>query len=189
MGYDCGPSGVPPSISGQYVVRPVYNISGMGVGASLQQIEAGDVSKVPPGYFWVEKFEGPHITVDLKFKNDIRPKWEVVSCYQGWKESGELTHFSRWTKETFDLDIPYQINELSSVPVINLEFIGDRLIEVHLRGNPDPQCDEIIPIWEGEECRVDNLSDMGYYCVLQPDDADGFLSKGRIGFMIKENEE
>ena len=35
---------------------------------------------------------------------------------------------------------------------INLEYIGDKLIEVHLRGNEDfVNNSEFIPVWEGQD--------------------------------------
>jgi hypothetical protein len=58
MDYECGPSGIAPRKSNWYIVRPIMNISGMGAGAKKEYIEAGDLSKVPPGYFWCEWFEG-----------------------------------------------------------------------------------------------------------------------------------
>ena len=35
----------------------------------------------------------------------------------------------------------------------NCEFIGDKLIEIHLRGNPDFRYnnDSVIPVWEGDD--------------------------------------
>ena len=53
LGYDCGPCGVAPSKDGYYIVRPIYNLSGMSIGAKKVWIEKGDVSKVPRGIFGV----------------------------------------------------------------------------------------------------------------------------------------
>ena len=48
---------------------------------------------------------------------------------------------------------------------INCEFIGDKLIEVHLRANEDMgEYDEIIPVWKGEEINVPN----GFTYIEQP---------------------
>ena len=58
MGYKCGPTGTAPDVTDHYVVRPIYNLSGMGVGAKIVKIDAGDFTKVPPGYFWCEFMPG-----------------------------------------------------------------------------------------------------------------------------------
>ena len=33
LGYKCGPAGVPVPVKGTYIVRPIYNLLGMGLGA------------------------------------------------------------------------------------------------------------------------------------------------------------
>ena len=48
LGYYCGPSGVAPTKSGWYIVRPLMNISGMGVGAEKIWIDGNDHTKVHP---------------------------------------------------------------------------------------------------------------------------------------------
>lgn len=50
LGYKCGPCGVEIPEDGTYVVRPIYNLSGMGIGAELKQLKKDDIS-TPPGYF------------------------------------------------------------------------------------------------------------------------------------------
>ena len=41
FGYDCGPAGVAPTKDGTYVIRPIYNLSGMGVGAEVKEDTSG----------------------------------------------------------------------------------------------------------------------------------------------------
>jgi hypothetical protein len=59
---------------------------------------------------------------------------------------------------------------------INIEIIGKKIIEVHLRGNPDPvMYDEFWPIWsEGQQ-----RPKMSY--VRIPDKEDHI---GRLGFYV-----
>ena len=61
--------------------------------------------------------------------------------------------------------------------VVNCEFIGDKLIEVHLRHNPDFEGNimEFIPVWEGEDTTAPN----GYKYREYPD------VHGRIGAFIR----
>jgi len=75
------------------------------------------------------------------------------------------------------------MDALLDVDIINVEFKGDKIIEVHLRGTPDPDYDEIIPVWGDTD--VDHYTQEGYQYIDSYDDADGFLLKPRMGFMVK----
>jgi hypothetical protein len=186
MGYDCGPSGVPPSRDGHYIVRPIYNLSGMGLGAKKEFIRAGDVSIVPPGYFWCEWFEGTHYSATYgPFNHDKKGYWQPKHCFSGDKDENSLTFFKVWRRVDDVPELPRLFHELSSIPTINVEFIGHRPIEVHLRDTPDPLAAEFIPIWKGQEKMVDIYTHMGYSYIESYDDADGFLDTPRIGFVLK----
>mgnify|MGYP001284431473 CR=1 FL=1 len=63
LGYDCGPASVPVSKSGKYIVRPIYNLRGMGLGTYVTELHPNTVDDIQPGYFWCEYFEGTHKTV------------------------------------------------------------------------------------------------------------------------------
>jgi len=179
--YRCGPCGLSPERSDTYIVRPTYNLSGMGVGAKFVYIEAGDVSKVPPGYFWQEVLHGRQYSVTYKFDNGFYP----ISCYEGIKDSSQLWRFQRWVRSSYIPTLPQIVEELCDVETLNIEYIGDSPIEFHLRGSPDPQYDEIIPIWCDAKKDIDKYRKMGYTYINSPDDADGFLDISRLGFMVK----
>ena len=72
LGYDAGPACVPITRSGKYVVRPIYNLYGMGIGAKvihiniMQSKSMENHALIPPGYFWCEAFEGEHKSVDFE---------------------------------------------------------------------------------------------------------------------------
>lgn len=177
LGYECGPCGLPPMSSMVAVVRPIYNLSGMGVGARKQVIEAGDFSAVEPGYFWNEWFDGPQTSVAFRWTGS---EWEPLSAWVGERGNDELFRFSRWVRSSHHgWVLPSFFDELSDVGEINVEFIGDKPIEVHLRESPDPDLgSEIIPIWDG-----DDIPDGSRY-IEAADDADGFLPIKRLGFII-----
>ena len=65
MGYKCGPAGIDVPESGDYIVRPVVNAYGLGIGAEKMFIEQ-TTTHIPPGFFWCEWFEGRHLSVDYK---------------------------------------------------------------------------------------------------------------------------
>ena len=144
--YNCGPNCVPVSVAGEYVVRPIYNLHGMGAGAKFVHLDTNDEDTVPPGYFWCEKFFGEHLSVELRWDNN---KWNVISVFMGSRnDNSELYRFNCWKRVNREVELPRELNELWDCGNINVEMIGGKIIEVHLRGTPDPtNYDELIPIW------------------------------------------
>lgn len=185
LGYNCGPSGLSPSVSSYYCVRPIYNLSGMGVGARKQWIQAGDTSSVEPGYFWCEWFDGTQRSITYKRFDDTL---EQTSCFIGHRDCENLYRFKKWERCDFDYSIPDSLFlELmkSDFQVLNVEIIDDKIIELHFRDSPDPVTDEFIPIWYGEEYLVDRYTKIGYKWIESMDDANGYLPVHRLGFMVK----
>ncbi len=171
LGYDCGPGGVPPTRTDYYCVRPIYNLLGMGVGARRQLIEAGDHSGVEPGYFWCEWFSGDQYSVSVSDG--------CQTAYRAERDIDNLSRFKSWSRVDRVFDIP---TWLPNIP-LNIEFIEDRIIEVHLRTSPDPLYDELIPVWLGEQ-----TSRPGYQFVESYDSALDYLNTPRIGFLVKNRE-
>jgi hypothetical protein len=187
MDYYCGPSGIAPMKSGWYIVRPVMNISGMSVGAEKMYIEAGDSTKVQPGYFWCEWFEGSQYSVTFEWVG----YWKQISCWAAERNTKNLSRFNKWSRyehKLFKLNSIFEEIADSNITKINVEFIDNNPIEVHLRESPDPNYDVIIPIWKDEEILVDKYQKMGYSYIYSYDDANGFLEIPRIGFMVKNYE-
>lgn len=182
LGYDCGPGGVPPSVSGFYCVRPIYNLDGMGVGARKQWIEAGDRTGVEPGYFWCEWFDGDQYSVTYN------GKCVQQSCFKAERDEDQLFRFKRWTRSDHRFPIPISLEYefmFASVDTINVEIIGDKVIEIHFRDTPDPDYDELIPVWNDEQQVVDIYTKLGYTWIEAPDNSNGFLPVRRLGFMVK----
>lgn len=182
LGYYCGPCGTAPSKSNEYIVRPIYNLSGMGIGAKIQYIKADDYSKVPPGYFWCELFKGKHYSVNYE-------NCKAVSCWEGENDKNNLYRFSQWIRSDHRPELP-QIcrDELKDIDRINIEFIGSNIIEVHLRGISDPDYDVLIPIWADQDDNyIDSFTKEGYNYVQAYDDAEGFLKIPRLGFLTKNH--
>lgn len=184
--YLCGPSGFPLPKTLTTIVRPVYNLNGMGAGAEVKLLEQGDMKTIPPGYFWIEKFEGRHISATYKFYSGNTAIWKPLSVWEGFRIDGDpLYKFNKWEKLSLDQapTVPTELNELFDVKVINVEFIGDKVIEVHLRDTPDPDYDIIIPVWDGTDIDTDLYKD--YEFIKDPDDSEGQLPEKRLGFFVK----
>ena len=180
--YRCGPAGLAPDVSGWYVVRPITNLSGMGVGAKKIWIDAGDLHHVQPGYFWCEWFDGRQYTVTYCWEGW---SWIPVSCWEGIKNDEDLSKFSKWIRSDHYPPLGILFHELSDLEMINIEYIEDNPIEVHLRASSDPDYNELIPVWEGQENMVDKPAFVDYSYISSYDDGDGFLETPRIGFLVK----
>ena len=182
MGYNCGPSGFAPTVTDYYIVRPTYNLSGMGVGADLIKIEANDFTKVPPGYFWCEFIPGIQYSATYEF---IFGRWKPISCWEGNLAPGSFTKFTGWTRSTYVPEVPKQFDVLSDVKRINVELKGNNPIEVHLRESPDPEYNDIVPVWADSNFNTAAYLSRGYKYIEAFDDANGFLETARLGFMVK----
>lgn len=186
LGYDCGPGGVPPSVSGYYCVRPIYNLDGMGVGARKQWIEAGDRTGVEPGYFWCEWFDGDQYSITYDAENVF--SYVQKSCFKAERDEDQLFRFKQWMRSDQQFPLPVRLNYefmFSGVNTINIEIIGDKVVEVHFRDTPDPDYDELIPVWNDDQQVVDIYTKLGYTWIEAPDNSNGFLPTRRLGFMVK----
>ena len=165
LGYNCGPAGIPPTKAGEYVVRPCVNFRMMGHGASLRYLTPNDDHKVPDGYFWCEKFEGKHISIDYHHGKQVL----AVEAFK--EDPSKLDRFSAWQKVDYEFLLPSILEPISKkYEWFNVEIIDDKVIEVHLRYNDDfrnHDADVVIPIWKEE-----------YYHSPSGD---------RIGFIIKKD--
>lgn len=147
LGYTCGPVGVNVPKPGYYCVRPCVNLMGMGKGSSIEYISCETIY-YPAGYFWQERFDGRHLSMDYV-------NGELEYCVEGFKAGNTTSKFHRWVlvdpPSSFELP-PIVQDIVDRYPTVNVETIGNNIIEVHLRGNPDfaDGCLECIPIWEGE---------------------------------------
>ena len=169
LGYECGPTGIDVTEPGYYIVRPCVNALGLGLGAEKVWLEKETIH-LPYGYFWCEWFEGRHLSIDYKNKKQ-------VLCVEGHKQKDTFTKWDKWIKTNDELPFPNILKDLTDIELINCEYIGDKLIEVHLRHNEDfnDNITEFIPVWKGQ----DTTPPEGYTYRDYPD------IHGRIGAFIK----
>lgn len=161
LGYLCGPSGVPVPKPDFYIVRPCINLLGMSRMARIEWIES-DTEQFHPAEFWCEIFSGDHISVDYYHK---KPNLTVL----GERNNKDpLYKWKKWSKIDKDINFPIILEKLiGNYDWINCEFIGNKLIEVHFRQNPDFRYknDVAIPIWNDDEYIKKNknfVSDIDY---------------------------
>lgn len=158
--YNCGPVGTTVPKSDFYIVRPSFNLLGMGRLARKEWIEKY-TDHMHPAEFWCEIFAGPHLSVDFKEK---KSKLVVL----GTRNPGDPYYkWKKWEKINQKIEFPEILNNLEGhYDYINCEFIGDKLIEVHFRQNPDfrYQNSVAIPVWGEEKCEnMKFIEDIDYF--------------------------
>lgn len=128
------PHGVAPE---KYPVfsKPIYNLKGMGVGSGVLRSKADYEAAYRPGHMWVELLEGEHLSSDVALI-DGAPQW--------WRHaagiaSGDGT-FDYWeVRAEAAPDVEARAGDwcrrhlAGYTGMVNLETIGGRIIEVHLR--------------------------------------------------------
>ena len=156
LGHLCGPTGVSVPYSGYYIVRPSINLLGMGRFSRKEWIYKSTDS-FHPSEFWCEMFYGDHYSVDYYHK-----KSELVVLGERDDED-EFYRWKKWTKIDVEVPFPSVLNSLKGdYEWINCEFIGNRLIEVHFRRNPDFRYGNTIaiPVWKDE--KVENIENFRF---------------------------
>lgn len=170
LGYICGPCGVDVPNPGYYIVRPSINFCGMGRFSRIEYLDCS-TDHLHPGEFWCEIFKGRHFSVDFHEK---QPKLVV----RGYKKSSlEQYKWSSWIKVNDIFEYPEILTKLKGdYPVINCEFIENKLIEVQIRQNLDFRWGNsvAIPVWKGKSTKIFP----GYRFVED-------LDYERLGFFIK----
>jgi len=134
LGYYAAPCGINPRQPGEYIVRPIMNVAGMGIGGVFDvtvtqaDVDADEDHIVPylPGYFWCEKFTGVHAWTH--FIDDV----PVDTCY-GTPVGDEFDY--EWSTTTFEItQLPQWLRNFSRHLLI--ETIDGNIIEASPRGLP-----------------------------------------------------
>ena len=170
LGYTCGPVGTSVPRPDFYILRPSMNLLGMGRFARKEYIYKYTDS-YHPSEFWCEIFEGDHISVDYQ---NGEQKLSVIGIRD---DMNPLYKWDAWKKVNIEVPFPKILMNLKgNYEWINCEFIGNRLIEVHFRQNPDFRYGNTvaIPVWDDS-----NLSEYQDYTFIEDSD---YM---RRGFMVK----
>ena len=144
LGYLCGPAGVKVPVSGNYIVRPCVNYRMMSRGASIQYLNK-DEDVIPDGYFWCEVYYGRHLSFDYNYgKQDL--------AVEGFRDDDRLDRFSKWQKVEDQFELPEILQDIANKNEwLNVEVIGDKVIEAHFRYNDDfsnHSSNVIYPVWK-----------------------------------------
>jgi hypothetical protein len=134
QGLDAAPHGVAPK-SYPVFSKPIYNLKGMGVGSRAITSQVEYDAHQHAGHFWATLLEGDHVSTDVALV-DGKPQWW---CHARGQASGDGT-FDYWelspspNREVESWCGPWCETHLAGYTgMVNLETIGGRIIEVHLR--------------------------------------------------------
>jgi len=169
------PHGVPPP---RYPVfsKPIVNLKGMGVGSRVLRSEADYVRHYAPGHFWMTLLHGRHVSSDVAVVEGEPRWWRHVTG----KPAGEGT-FDYWIVHAEpDAAIEARCGEwvrqnlAGYTGMLNLETIGEAIIEAHLRFSdqwPDLNgpgwVDAVVGLYERREWDfLDDDRSEGYSVVL-----------------------
>ena len=115
--------------------KPITNLRGMGVGSRVIADKAAYTASLTPGHMWMTLLHGEHISTDVAMA-DGRPRW--------WRHStghpGPGGTFDYWTIHAAARPAleaacgAWAERHLAGYTgMLNLETIGGRIIETHLR--------------------------------------------------------
>lgn len=204
QGLHAGPAGMPPNHNGLYISRPIYNLYGMGINAEQFQYHEETMRDemiqhfyIEPGHFWCEWLSGQHYSIDYQQYED--GSWKVNSVWQAQHfTQSNLTKFKSWTKLSPRSApkpelLPLKLDFLPTfdIPFFNVEMIGDKIIEIHLRPGDlhfdhYPVGTTLYPVWQGEDTPpgewIEDIDpDMSRFT------ANGHITDIRDGFIVVKN--
>ena len=128
------PHGVPPTTFPVFS-KPIYNMHGMGVGGRLMRDAEQLAANQQAGHMWMEALRGEHVSTDVVLLGGEAQWWRHTvgeplgdGVFDYWtilaEERPELEDYcGRWLRR--------HLQGYSGAA--NLETIGGRIIEVHLR--------------------------------------------------------
>jgi hypothetical protein len=134
QGLSCAPHGVYPTRFPVFS-KPITNLRGMGVGSRVLTDLADYRRHMTPGHLWMTLLEGDHVSTDVAVL-DGRVMWWRHS--RGTPAAGGT--FDYWTIEAghraeLETYIEAWISRylVTYTGMLNLETIGGRIIDAHLR--------------------------------------------------------
>ena len=134
QGLPHGPHGTMPPLFPVFS-KPIYNLRGMGAGGRVIASHAAYLSSLTPGHFWMPLLTGPHVSTDLALVDG-----RIVWCRHTTGVPAAQGTFDFWIVHAEPMpDLERYLGEWIAqnmrgfTGIINIETIGGRIIECHLR--------------------------------------------------------
>ena len=134
QGLACAPHGVPPRRFPVFS-KPIFNLRGMGVGTRVLTDFAHYQRHMTPGHFWMTLLEGEHVSSDAAIERGRVAWWRhcrgtpaAAGTFDYWVieagQRGQLEgYLAGWVARHL----------ADYTGMLNLESIGGRIIDAHLR--------------------------------------------------------
>ena len=134
QGIAAAPHGVPPP-SFPVFSKPIYNMHGMGVGGMVVHDEEEHARHINAGHMWMELMQGEHVSIDAVLVGGEAQWWRhTVGQSVG---NGVFDYWTVQAEERPELErycgdwLRRNLRGYSGA--VNIETIGGRIIEAHLR--------------------------------------------------------
>ncbi len=130
----CGPHGLDPA---EFPVfsKPIYNMRGMGAGSRVLRTLKEYKHLQRPGHFWMPMFDGEHVSTDIAVVKGEAKWWRHctgASLGEGMFDTWTVLAEARPDIETY-CGAWIRRNLSDYTGIVNVETIGARIIEAHLR--------------------------------------------------------
>jgi hypothetical protein len=134
QGLECAPHGVRPPRFPVFS-KPITNLQGMGVGSRVLENLEQYRRHLTPGHFWMTLLEGEHVSTDVAVQRGAARWWRhcrgfpaAPGAFDHWKIEADMrpaleSYLAQWVAT----HLP------TYTGMLNLETIGGRIIEAHLR--------------------------------------------------------
>ena len=182
QGLDAAPHGVKP---GKFPVfsKPIYNLKGMGIGSQAIASQVEYDAAQTAGYFWSTLLQGEHVSSDVAVI-DGNPVWWRHARGQA-SGDGTFDHWEVGAEPNAAVEQwchPWCEQHLAGYTgMLNLETIGGRIIEGHLRFadqwpdlyGGDPWVEALVRLYQHGKWDYDDSNRRAGYSVVL------FLPHGR----------
>ena len=134
QGLPCGPHGIMPKAFPVFS-KPIYNLRGMGIETRIFRDRAEYLAARDPGHMWMPVLDGEHVSSDAAVvAGEVRWWRHTIGRPLG---DGMFDYWTVLADAKPDLETYcctwIAANLAGYTGMLNLETIGGRIIEVHLR--------------------------------------------------------
>jgi hypothetical protein len=134
QGIACAPHGVTPP---EFPVfsKPIYNLRGMGVGSMVLTDPAHYRRHLTEGHFWMTLLTGEHVSSDAAVENGRVAWWRHCRGMPAQEGTFDYWMIEARAREQLETYLAQWVARhlATYTGMLNLETIGGRIIEAHLR--------------------------------------------------------
>ncbi|TMJ00242.1 MAG: hypothetical protein E6G97_19515 [Alphaproteobacteria bacterium] len=134
QGLEAAPHGVAPK-SFPVFSKPITNLKGMGVGSRVLRSAEEYAKHYAPGHMWMTLLDGRHVSSDVAVLDGAAKWWRHATGHPG--PGSTFDHWVLHSEHEPEIEArsgAWIAQHLAGYTgMVNLETIGGRIIEVHLR--------------------------------------------------------